>query len=316
VEAACTSADRGVAGNAASDRLSPGCAIPRPGNPILRSGRPARAGTTGGRFWSLRPRSRGVPCRLRLRGGLAGGFTRERGRDFAVILAQHLAFEEIKYIPDPAVRAAAEEVKRQDLLGQTGVVYVEYNCIAGVAGAQEASRAVEGAASLLPASASCGDCGKHVADRAWKVIADGSDYEGRDTFNATLEAVRSASTGDANVASASEIELDEESVPDRGSTTDGNDADDVSEDAAAESKGSGTGETEKKATAGKSSSEDTDAEMEEDTSIGSGTEPVSGKNAAAKRKARESNGSGRRVLILGAGALLLVAGVFVARRIF
>jgi len=107
-----------------------------------------------------------------------------------------------------------------------------------------------------------------------------------------------------------------QSVPDGGSTADGNDADDASEDAAAESEGSGTGKTEKKAAAGQSSSDATEAEVEEDTSIGSGAEPVSGRNAAARSKPHEPDGSGGKVLTLGAGALLLVAGVFVARRIF
>src|SRR5215207_4812639 len=46
---------------------------------------------------------------------------------FTWILAQHLAFEEIKNIPDPAERVAAEEAKRQELLARPGIAYVEYN---------------------------------------------------------------------------------------------------------------------------------------------------------------------------------------------
>jgi hypothetical protein len=100
------------------------------------------------------------------------------------ILAQHLAFEEIKNIRDPAERVAAEEAKRQELLDRPGVAYVEYNCIAGIASTDEASRAAAGGATdLLPAPASCGDCGRRVADRAKKIIAEGSDAaEGKNAF--------------------------------------------------------------------------------------------------------------------------------------
>jgi hypothetical protein len=49
---------------------------------------------------------------------------------FTGILAQHLAFEEIKNIPEPAERVAAEEAMRQELLARPGIAYVEYNCTA------------------------------------------------------------------------------------------------------------------------------------------------------------------------------------------
>jgi hypothetical protein len=243
---------------------------------------------------------------------------------FTGILAQHLAFEEIKNIPDPAERVAAEEAKRQELLARPGIAYVEYNCIASIASTAEANRAAGGAADLLPAPASCGDCGRYVADRARKTIAEGSGgAEGRDAFNAALEAARSAGTDDDNLSSDSEIE------PDEGSVTDGYSApdEDASEDATAESEGTGNGGTEKKAAdtgadaeekaaTGKSSSEDTETEGDEDASIESVVKPISEKNAVAANRLHKSDGSGGGVFTLGAGALLLVAGIFVARRIF
>ena len=241
---------------------------------------------------------------------------------FTGILAQHLAFEEIKNIPDPAERVAAEEAKRRELLARPGIAYVEYNCIAGIASTAEANRA-GGPAELLPAPASCGDCGRYVADRARKTIAEGSGgAEGRDAFNAALEAARSAGTDDDNLSSDPEIK------PDEGSVTDGYSAtEDASEDATAEPEGSanrgtekraadtGTGAEEKAAT-GRSSSDDTEAEGDEGDGIESVAKPISEKNAVAASRLHESDGSGGGVLSLGTGALLLVAGIFVARSIF
>ncbi len=258
------------------------------------------------------------------------------------ILAQHLVFEEIKNIPDPAERFAAEEAKRQELSARPGVDYAEYNCVATT---QAAS--AEGASDLLPpAPASCGDCGRYVVDRAKKIIADGlGDAEGKDAFNAALEAARSAGSDDDNVAFASEVELDEEANEEAGagSGSDGgsedgdssgdssgdDDADDgAGDDAGAEAEGSGSGGSGKKAAGdesgageeaadGESSSGDAEDEPEEeDTGTESAAEPVSGKNAAATSEPREAGGSGGKVMALGAGALLLVAGVFVARKTF
>ena len=53
---------------------------------------------------------------------------------FDSILVQHLAYPEIKDIPDQTSRSAAEEARRQELLSRPGVSYVEYNCIASIAG--------------------------------------------------------------------------------------------------------------------------------------------------------------------------------------
>ena len=247
------------------------------------------------------------------------------------ILAQHLAFEEIKGIPDPAQRLAAEEAKRQQLAARPGVAYAEYNCVATI---QSAS--AEEAADLLPTPASCGDCGRYVVDRAKKIIADGlgGDTEGTDAFNAALEATRSADAGDDNVAFASEVEFDAEDGSsggsDAGSAGEGNDEDD-SEDAGAAGSGSetGSGGTGKSAGSDKrSEGEESAAEEEADDESSSGdagagsegedtataTDSVSGKNAAATSEPREAGNSGGKVAFLGAGALLLVAGILVARK--
>jgi hypothetical protein len=131
------------------------------------------------------------------------------------ILAQHLAFEEIMNIPDQAERLAAEEAKGQELGARPGVAYAEYNCVA-TAQAASAERAAD-----LPTPASCGDCGSYVVDRAKEVIADGfGDAEGRDAFDAALEAARSTGPDDENVAFASEVELDDEASADGKSDSD------------------------------------------------------------------------------------------------
>ena len=252
---------------------------------------------------------------------------------FDGILAQHLAFEEIKNIPDPVERLAAEEAKRQELGARSGVTYAEYNCVA-TAQAASAERAAD-----LPAPASCGDCGRYVVDRAKKVIADGfGDAEGKDAFDAALEAARSAGTDDENVAFASEVELNDEASADSssgGSTADEDDDTDGGTSDDAEAGGSGSEEAEVKARSGEkaaagdepgteeetddkeSSSGDTEGETEGEDSPGDSPEPVAGKNAAATTsESSEAGGTGGKVMPLGAGALLLAAGIYVARRTF
>jgi hypothetical protein len=159
---------------------------------------------------------------------------------FDGILAQHLAFEEITNIPDPAERLAAEESKRQELEARPGVAYAEYNCVA-TAQATSAQRAGD-----LPTPASCGDCGRYVVDRAKEVIADGfGDAEGKDAFDAALEAARSTGTDDENVAFASEVELDDEASADVSSDSSFADEDDDTDGSASDdavSGGSGSGE--------------------------------------------------------------------------
>lgn len=283
---------------------------------------------------------------------------------FDGILAQHLVFEDIKNIADPASRLAAEEAKRQELAAQPSVSYAEYNCIAGIAGVTQAEAADEGASIPLPTRpASCGDCGRSVVEGARKIISEGFQGAGsKDAFNAALQAARTAGDKD-NVAFASELELDEEDSAedqygdDAGSSegadseTGDDDSDATTEDDTESSEGedsdaksgakeesrSGAGEK----AAGAESSDDGDAAVAESSDDGdaadgedtsgndaadgpdegvdagvagaSDTRPVSGKNAAVS----EGPGvvSGPRVLVLGAGGLLLAAGVFVGRRI-
>ena len=248
---------------------------------------------------------------------------------FDGILAQHLAFEEIKNIPDPAERLAAEEAKRQELGARPGVAYAEYNCVA-----TNQAASAEGAADL-PAPASCGDCGRYVVDRAKKIIADGlGDAEGKEAFDAALGAARSAGTDDENVALASEVELDDEPSAD-GNSADEDDGAEGSVSDEAEAGGSGSGEAERKTGSGEkaadgdesgtgeeadneeSSSEGTKDEIEGGDSAGTDPEPVAGKNAAATTsELREASNTGGKAMALGAGALLLVAGVYVVRRTF
>ncbi len=236
-------------------------------------------------------------------------------------IAQHLVFEEIKNIPDPAERLDAEEAKRQELSARPGVAYAEYNCVATT----QAASAEE--AADLPTPASCGDCGRYVVDRAKKIIAEGfGDAEGSDAFGAALQAARSADTGDDSVAFASEIELNDEgsSSADGGSADEGGaSANSASDDADTEGSGSG-----KKGADGEESATEEEDDDEESSSkgtaevgsegeeIGSDPETVSGNNAAATSEPRETGGSGGKVMALGAGALLLAAGVFVAHRTF
>ena len=141
----------------------------------------------------------------------------------------------------------------------------------------------------MPAPASCGDCGRYVAVRAKKIIADGfGDAEGKDAFDAALRAARSADTDDENVALASEVELDDEASADSGSAEEDDRAEGDADDDAPPG-GSGAGE---KAADGDesstgeeadevSTSEDTEDEIEDKVSADTGLEPVAGKNAAA-----------------------------------
>ncbi len=252
---------------------------------------------------------------------------------FGGILAQHLVFEDIKNISDPAARLAAEEAKRQELAARSGVAYAEYNCVNQAASAEVAPKSI-------PSIASCGDCGRTVVEGARRIIADGFEGAGsKGGFNAALDAARSSGAED-NVAFASEA--GEDASEDRYSAdgTDGEDEDsaatssDESEtDEGAEEGSNGSGADEKadsnsedEATDGEdatgeggssgetASGEDASGE-EEDAGAGSSeATPVSGKNVASSSgEPREMSGPG--VLALGTGAFLLVAGVFVGRRI-
>ena len=252
--------------------------------------------------------------------------------DFDGILAQHLVYDEIKNTPDPAARLAAEEAKRQELAARPGVAYVEYNCMAEV---YQAASADEGASiRSIPSPASCGDCGKSVVEGARRIIADGFEGAGsKDAFEAALEAARSVD--EDNLAFAAEAELDQAAADDpyadgsgaegggdgdTESYADGADDEEADETGAGES-GSGPDDEESadsESVSGDEASDEAEAGLtdeEEDTGAGSpgAAGPVSGKNAAASEEPREVSGPG--VLALGAGILLLAAGVVVGRRI-
>jgi hypothetical protein len=66
-----------------------------------------------------------------------------------------------------------------------------------------------------------------------------------------------------------------------------------------------------------STSGDTEDEIEDKVSADTGLEPVAGKNAAATTsEPGEASVTGGKVMAMGAGALFLAAGVYVARRTF
>lgn len=239
---------------------------------------------------------------------------------FGGILAQHLVFADIKNIPDPAARLAAEEAKRQELAARPGVSYAEYNCVSQAASAEMAPRSI-------PSIASCGDCGRTVVEGARRIIDDGFEGTGsKGGFNAALKAARSSDAED-NVAFASETGEDQDSADDTAqededsaatSSSDESETDEDSEGGAAEDEANESDANEKadsgsdeEATDGKNATGE-----EEDTGAGSssGATPVSGENVASSSgEPREMSGPG--VLALLAGAFLLVAGVFVGRRI-
>ncbi|MCA1728377.1 MAG: nucleolar 14 family protein, partial [Actinobacteria bacterium] len=208
----------------------------------------------------------------------------------------------------------------------------EYNCVAGIA--------LAASGESIPLPASCGDCGKSVAEGARKIIAEG--FEGAGSKGA-FEAAQPADVED-NVASASEVKLDEEAAgiqhtDDAGSSVDssedgadsGGAVDDetrTGESGSVEMSGSGEkvssgsnddevaadGDAPSKATKDTSGDAEAASDKGKDTGAGAlGTRSVSGKNAAASEEPREVSGPG--VLALGAGALLLAAGVIVGRRI-
>ena len=214
---------------------------------------------------------------------------------FLEILTQHLAFAEV------AGDAAAEEAKRKELSAQPGVLYAEYNCAA------QANQAAAPEAAPAPPPAICANCGKHVVEKVRKLL-DG-ESGGRDAYGAALDAAR-ATDADGSVALASETESGEE---DAGST--GGDSDTGSSSEESGSKESSESEAETAGAGGSpgegSPSSDTEAEPGEEAA-GVDTEPVSQRNVPSS--GLRETASSPSVLVLGAGALLLAAGLFVARR--
>jgi hypothetical protein len=201
---------------------------------------------------------------------------------FPEILAQHLAF------PQVAGDAIAEEAKRKELSAQPGVLYAEYNCAAQI----NQAAAPEAAPALPPAI--CANCGKHVVEKARKLLDDESG--GRDAYGAALDAAR-ATDADGSVAPASETESGKE---DAGSA--GGDSDTGSSLVESGSEESSESEAE---TAGAEGSPGEEV-------AGVDTQPISQRNVPSS--GLRETASSPSVLVLGAGALVLTAGLFVARR--
>ena len=215
---------------------------------------------------------------------------------FPDILAQHLAFPEVAGDP------AAEEATRQELSAKPGVLYAEYNC--AVQGNQ-AEAAPE--AATAPPPAICANCGKHVVEKVRKIL-DG-ESGGKDAYDAALDAAR-VTDADGSVALASDTESGEE---DAGSAGGDSDTGSRSEESGSEeSSGSEAGPADAGESSGEgSTSSDTEAEPGEEAAAGVDTEPVSQRNVPSS--GLRETASSPSVLVLGAGVLLLAAGLFVAR---
>lgn len=209
------------------------------------------------------------------------------------ILVQYVAYGEIKNEPDPAIRSATEETKRQELEARPGVNYVEYNCSAGAE------------AMAAPALADCGECGVNIGRQAARIIGGSEGADGKTAYEIALEAARSADEG--NVAFASESG--------EGNTGESNigeedmDAADTGEEATADAK-----ETE---TDGKGGEEARESGEETATAAAAGGNASRDAGAGTVNDAVASGESrvNSPLLALG-GGMLLVAGVFLARKVF
>ncbi|CAN5318437.1 hypothetical protein BH24ACT19_BH24ACT19_14670 [soil metagenome] len=195
------------------------------------------------------------------------------------ILVQHVVYDEIKNEPDPAIRSAAEEAKRQELEARPGVNYVEYNCSA-TAEAQQ----------FAPPPADCGECGANIGRAAAQIIGGSADADGKTAYEVALEAARSVDEG--NVALAAEN--GEEDMGVAGTGEEDVDAAGTGEEDTGDAEAT---ETEEETTAGGNTSKDT------------GEETVNGAVASGESRVNSP------LLALG-GGVLLVAGVFMARRVF
>ena len=221
---------------------------------------------------------------------------------FPEILAQHLAFLEVTGDP------VAEEAKRQELSARPDVAYAEYNCTAQVNQAAAPEATPKAAPALPPAI--CANCGRSVVEKAGRIL-DG-EFEGKNAYDAALDAARRTNDGD-KVALASKTVSGEE---DAGS--DGADADSgtgaESEGSSGSRESSGSEEEPADASVGEvSASSDTEAEPgEEDARLDA--EPVSQRNLLSSGLPQTA--SSPPVLVVGAGVLLLAAGLFVAHRTF
>lgn len=197
------------------------------------------------------------------------------------ILVQYVVYEDIKGEPDPDTRSVAEEAKRQEFETRSGVDYVEYNCLAGAE------------AMAAPPLADCSECGVNIGRRAARIIGGSEGADGRTAYEIALEAARS--TDEDNVALASENEDD---------GTGG----EVIETASTEEEATGDAEAVR-------NYREEAPEFEEETIVAKSTlrdtEAWTVNDAVTSGEKRVDS----PLLALG-GGVLLVAGVFLARKVF
>lgn len=203
------------------------------------------------------------------------------------VLVQYVVYDEIKNEPDPEIQRAVEEAKRQELAARSGVDYVEYNCQVGAE------------ARAAPPLADCGECGVNIGRQAAQIIGGSEGADGKSAYDIVLEAARSAD--EDNVALASENE--EESAGGEDMVVA-----DTEEEATSEAEEASTGE---EASAGR---EEMVESGKENTATGNSSDDTRVRTVNDTVASGESRVNSP-LLALGGGALL-VAGVFVARKIF
>jgi len=221
---------------------------------------------------------------------------------FPEILAQHLAFPEVTGDP------AAEEAKRQELSARPDVAYAEYNCTAQVNQAAAPEATPKAAPALPPAI--CANCGRSVVEKAGRIL-DG-EFEGKNAYDAALDAARRTNDGDKVALASKTVSGEEDAVSDSADADSGTGAE--SEGSSGSGESSGSEEEPADASVGEvSASSDTEAEPgEEDARLDA--EPVSQRNLLSSGLPQTA--SSPPVLVVGAGVLLLGAGLFVAHRTF
>jgi hypothetical protein len=221
---------------------------------------------------------------------------------FPEILAQHLAFPEVTGDP------AAEEAKRQELSARPDVAYAEYNCTAQVNQAAAPEATPKAAPALPPAI--CANCGRSVVEKAGRIL-DG-EFEGKNAYDAALDAARRTNDGDKVALASKTVSGEEDAGSDSADADSGTGAE--SEGSSGSRESSGSEEETADASVGEvSASSDIEAEPgEEDARLDA--EPVSQRNLLSSGLPQTA--SSPPVLVVGAGVLLLAAGLFVAHRTF
>jgi hypothetical protein len=221
---------------------------------------------------------------------------------FPEILAQHLAFPEVTGNP------AAEEAKRQELSARPDVAYAEYNCTAQVNQAAAPEATPKAAPALPPAI--CANCGRSVVEKAGRIL-DGK-FEGKNAYDAALDAARTTNDGDKVALASETVSGEEDADSDSAGADSGTGAE--SEGSSRSRESSGSEEEPADASAGEvSASSDTEAEPGE-KDAGLEAEPVLQRNLLSSGLPQTA--SSPPVLVMGAGVLLLAAGLFVAHRTF